>query len=108
MKTRILDARTLKPGQSAEEFLAAFYGLEQTSLSVLKRTLFTSEEVVVTEVFNWPVDLPAWKTIASTLESVQQHSDNFYVIWGPETENAQKMELDKEALQKKTASKESA
>lgn len=84
----ILDAKNIDPDISAEQFLCQFYHLTPCTLSECRHRLYSSEEVLVTEVFNWPVDIPAWKEIAATLESVQQHSSWFYVIWGPETTDA--------------------
>ncbi len=88
MQTFILDATTIDPNIDPASFLSEFYGLENTGLFELKRLLYSSEKVRVTEVFNWPVDIPAWKGIADTLENIQQHSASFYVIWGPETLDA--------------------
>ena len=88
MQTFILDATTIDPNIDPASFLSEFYSLENTGLFELKRLLYSSEKVRVTEVFNWPVDIPAWKGIADTLENIQQHSASFYVIWGPETLDA--------------------
>lgn len=88
MQSYILDARTIDPSQDPADFLADFYSIQKLSLFEIKKLLFASDQIRVTEVFNWPVDTPNWKAIADTLENIQQHSPTFYVIWGPETENA--------------------
>ena len=88
MKTYHLDATKIDPNADPAGCLCEFYGIEKQDLFSLRRTLFASEENRLTEVFNWPVDTPNWKAIADQLESIQQHSPSFYVIWGPETDNA--------------------
>lgn len=88
MENFILDATTIDPNMDPATFLATFYGLDNSSLFEIKRLLYSSEKIRVTQVFNWPVDIPPWKGIADTLENIQQHSATFYVIWGPETTDA--------------------
>ncbi len=88
MKTYHLDAATIDPSVDPATFLCEFYHVEPQDLLSLRKTLFASDEIRQTQVFNWPINSANWKPIADTLEYVQQHSPNFYVIWGPETENA--------------------
>lgn len=96
MKTRILDASKIDPQQDPSEFFCSFYELEPMNLAQIRKHFYMSSEPMVTEVFNWPVRTPNWKDICLTLESIQQHSPSFYVIWGPETENAVVFEKEKQ------------
>lgn len=109
MENFILDATTIDPDIDPATFLSTFYGLENSGLFELKRLLYSSEKVRVTEVFNWPIDIPSWKGIADTLENIQQHSATFYVIWGPETTDGilwDKSLVDKEKEKAKLAAKD--
>lgn len=96
MKSFVLDAAKIEPGLNAVQFFQQFYHLKDETIASIKRTLFAMEETMITEVFNWPADHPAWKEISLVLESIQQHSPNFYVIWGPETINARDYLLTRE------------
>lgn len=93
MKTYILDASKIDPDLTAEEFFCTFYSLEAMSMQDIRKYFFNNPEPVVTEVFSWPVKTPNWKEISMNLESMQQHSPYFYVIWGPETLNARTYEI---------------
>lgn len=88
MQSYILDAASIDPNKDPAEFLSEFYNVQKLDLFELKRLLYASEQIRITEVFNWPAQSENWKGIAAALESIQQHSASFYVIWGPETHDA--------------------
>lgn len=110
MKTKILDVSTIPPAMSAEQFFCSFYELPELSLSKIREYFYKTDEVTVTEVFNWPpqANIAAWKEIALCLESIQQHSPVFYVIWGPETTNAISYEIGLAQEQSEAAENKSA
>ncbi len=96
MKTITLDASQIDPELSVVDFFRIYYQMEETTMPQIRRAVYMSQEVTVTEVFNWTNDNVHWKDIFLTLESLQQHCANFYVIWGPETEDARLFEIEKE------------
>lgn len=64
--------------------LAKLYDLEAENLEDLERQLRALEENTVNEVFHWQTLDHKWQPFSLMLESVQQHSAHFFLIWGTE------------------------
>lgn len=82
MKTYKIDAAALMAGGHPFEDLCSLYGVSAKNLDELEDILYHSRENTLTEVFNWSKLGSGWEPYSFMLESVQQHSSCFYVIWG--------------------------
>lgn len=82
MKNIVVDAAQIDASDQPVQALAALYGLSISDYESLIHSLCMIEEPTCTFVINWQDGKAAWVRMADLLESVQQHSSQFFLIWG--------------------------
>lgn len=82
MRNVVINAAEIDATEHPVQMLAMQFGLSINDWEELIYHLYRMNEPVCTYVINWQDCSDRWNQIADLLESAQQHSGQFFLIWG--------------------------
>lgn len=82
MKTVQVPALEILQAANPYQKLGALFGLDANDADSLTKELTQISDNVLCEVFDWEECQEAFEDMILVLETAQQHSSTFYLLWG--------------------------